>query len=85
MRRAANTSASTYQNLLPTYVVIALMYIAVNLALGKLSNVLEKRLRTRKGGGGKQVQIVETGGESDLLARQSVMVVDVPGIDEFKK
>jgi len=85
LRRAANTSASTYQNLLATYVVIALMYIAVNLALGKLSNVLEKRLRTRKGGGGKRVQIVETGGESDLLARQAVMVVDVPGIDEFKK
>jgi glutamate transport system permease protein len=85
LRRAANTAASYYQNLLPTYVVIALIYIAVNLALGKLSNILEKRLRTRRGGGGKRVEIVEIGGESDLLARQSVMVVDVPGIDEFKK
>ena len=33
LRRAASTSASYYKNLLPTYVVVALIYILLNLAL----------------------------------------------------
>ncbi|MTD16551.1 ABC transporter permease subunit [Nakamurella sp. YIM 132087] len=51
LRRMAGTSASNYQNLLPTYVVIAVIYILLNLALGFLASYLEKRLRTRRGGG----------------------------------
>ena len=34
LRRAANTSASDYGNLLPTYFVVAVIYILINLALG---------------------------------------------------
>ena len=37
LRRAANTSASFYGNLLPTYLVVAVIYIVINLALGYLS------------------------------------------------
>ena len=34
LRRAANTSASNYGNLLPTYVVVAVIYILINLRAG---------------------------------------------------
>ena len=52
LRRAGATAASAYRNLLPTYVVIALIYIVLNLSLTKLASALERRLRTRGGGGG---------------------------------
>ena len=56
LRRAASTSATFYKNLLPTYVVIALIYILLNLALAWSASVVERRLRTRgvgtAGGGG---------------------------------
>jgi len=84
LRRAANTSASSYGNLLPTYVVVAVIYILINLALGYLSTVLERKLRTRRGGG-KTVKI-DPAAQSDLMAaRQQIEILDVPGIDEFKK
>ena len=47
LRRAASTSATYYKNLLPTYVVIALIYILLNLALAWSASVVERRLRTR--------------------------------------
>ena len=53
LRRAGATAASAYRNLLPTYVVIALIYIVLNLSLTKLASSLERRLRTRGGGNGK--------------------------------
>ena len=59
LRRAGGTAASYYKNLLPTYVVIAAIYILLNLALSFAASYLERRLRTR--GGGRGVQIVETG------------------------
>ena len=81
---AANTSASNYGNLLPTYVVVALIYILINLALGWFSHWLERKLRTRRGGG-KVVQI-DPAAQSDLMAaRQQIEILDAPGIDEFKK
>ncbi|SDP12212.1 glutamate transport system permease protein [Nakamurella panacisegetis] len=49
LRRAGGTAASFYKNLLPTYVVIAAIYIALNLALGLAASYLERRLRTRGG------------------------------------
>ena len=39
LRRAANTSASNYGNLLPTYVVVAVIYIIINLLLNSLSHL----------------------------------------------
>lgn len=84
LRRAANTSASNYGNLLPTYVVVAIIYILINLALGAFSHWLERKLRTRRGGG-KVVQI-DPAAQSDLMAaRQQIEILDAPGIDEFKK
>lgn len=77
LRRAAGTSASNYGNLLPTYFVIAVIYILINLALGRLSTYLEHRLRTRRGG--PRVQVADIGGQTDLLGRQRVMVLDEPG------
>jgi glutamate transport system permease protein len=47
LRRAGSTAASFYKNLLPTYVVIALIYIALNLALSWAAAALERRLRSR--------------------------------------
>ena len=63
-------------------VVVAVIYILINLLLSSLSSYLERKLRTR---GGRKVQVVTAGTETDLLARQEVMVVDVPGIDEINK
>ncbi len=85
LRRAANTSASNYGNLLPTYVVVAVIYILINLALGWLSHWLERKLRTRRGGRGAQVVVTDVGEQTDLLGRQEVMILDEPGIDEFNK
>jgi glutamate transport system permease protein len=50
LRRAASTSATYYKNLLPTYVVVALIYILLNLALAWSASVVERRLRTRGAG-----------------------------------
>ncbi|MET0865768.1 MAG: amino acid ABC transporter permease [Nakamurella sp.] len=83
LRRAANTSASSYGNLLPTYIVVAVIYIVINLLLSTLSNYLERKLRTRRGG--KRVEVAFQGEQTDLLGRQDVTIVDVPGIDEFKR
>lgn len=47
LRRAGSTAASFYKNLLPTYVVIALIYIALNLALSCAAAVLGRRGRSR--------------------------------------
>lgn len=47
LRRAGGTAASFYQNLLPTYVVIALIYIVLNLTLSWAAAALERRLRSR--------------------------------------
>ena len=83
LRRAANTSASNYGNLLPTYVVVAVIYIIINLLLNSLSTYLERKLRTRRGG--RRVAIIQAGTESDLLERQEIVVLDAPGVDEFNK
>ena len=83
LRRAANTSASNYGNLLQTYVVVAIIYIIINMLLNSLSTYLERKLRTRRGG--RRVAIIQAGGESDLLARQDIVVLDAPGVDEFNK
>jgi hypothetical protein len=65
--------------------VVAVVYIIINLLLGWLSQWLERKLRTRRGGRGAQVVVQDVGEQTDLLGRQEVMIVDVPGIDEFKK
>lgn len=84
LRRAANTSASSYGNLLQTYVLVAVIYIVINLALTWLAGLLERRLRTRRGGRAR-VTVTQVGEQTDLLGRQDVTVVDVPGVDEFKQ
>jgi len=84
LRRVAGNSASAYGNLLPTYFVVAVIYIVINMALGSLSGYLERKLRTRRGGRA-QVVVQDVGEQTDLLGRQEVMIVDAPGIDEFKK
>lgn len=84
LRRAANTSASAYGNLLPTYVVVALIYIVINLALGYLSIYLERILRTRRGGA--KVVHIDQAEQSDLLAaRQEIEVLEEPNFNEFRK
>jgi len=85
LRRSANTSASNYGNLLPTYVVVALIYILINLALVWLSHWLERKLRTRRGGVGKVVKI-DPAAQNDLMAaRQEIEIENAPGIDEFRR
>ena len=74
---------SNYGNLLPTYVVVAVIYIIINMLLNSLSTYLERKLRTRRGG--RRVAIIQAGTESDLLERQEIVVLDAPGVDEFNK
>src|SRR6478609_12112606 len=84
LRRAANTSASNYGNLLPTYVVVAVIYIIINLLLNSLSTYLERKLRTRRGGG--KVVRIDPGVQGDLMAaRQQIEILDVPGIDQSNR
>lgn len=83
LRRAANTSASSYGNLLPTYLVVAVIYILINLLLSALSTYLERKLRTRRGG--KRVQVAFETEQTDLLGRQEITILDEPGLDEFKR
>lgn len=84
LRRAANTSASAYGNLLPTYVVVAVIYIVINLALGYLSVYLERKLRTRRGGG--KVIHIDIAEQSDLMsARQNIEILEEPDLGEFRK
>ncbi|MGS0686993.1 amino acid ABC transporter permease [Nakamurella sp. GG22] len=81
LRRAANTSASFYGNLLPTYVVVAVIYIVINMALSSLSHYLERKLRTRRGG--QRIVKIDDAAQTDLLAaRQTIEVLNVPGVDE---
>ncbi len=83
LRRAANTSASFYGNLLPTYVVVAVIYIVINMSLSTFSHYLERKLRTRRGGG--PVVEIDDAEENDLMAsRQSVGVRNAPGVDESR-
>jgi hypothetical protein len=64
--------------------VVAVIYIVINLLLNWLSNYLELKLRTRKRGG--KVIKIDAGTQGDLMAaRQEIEILDVPGIDEFKK
>jgi glutamate transport system permease protein len=84
LRRVAGNSAIAYGNLLPTYFVVAVIYILINLALGRLSGYLERKLRTRRGGG--QVVKIDPAAQTDLMAaRQEIEILDAPGIDEFKR
>ncbi len=83
LRRAANTSASFYGNLLPTYVVVAVIYIVINMSLSTFSHFLERKLRTRRGGG--PIVQIDDADENDLMAsRQSVGVTNAPGVDESR-
>jgi len=63
LRRAAATSASNYQNLLPTYVLVSVIYIVLNLALTSVASLLERRFRR----GRKSAKVV------DLAAARTVV------------
>ena len=66
--------------LLRALAIVAVIYIAINVALGYLSTVLERRLRTRRGG---RVVHIDPGAQTDLLAAlQEIEVVNAPGVDE---
>ncbi len=53
LRRVAGTAASFYRNVVPVYIVIALIYIVLNLALTTLAGYLENRTRRRQAARGK--------------------------------
>ena len=76
LRRAGATAASAYRNLLPTYVVIAVIYIALNLSLTMLASALERRLRTRGGSNGTAVpaapDVVPPGGAANAVGLSPV-------------
>lgn len=60
-RRAAGTSGTYYKNLLPTYVLVCVVYILLNLALTTSAGLLEKRMRRNRRG--PKVEVIQTGGE----------------------
>lgn len=49
--RGGQTLATNYGNLIPTLIVIAAMFILINLALSGLAKYIEARLRRSRGGG----------------------------------
>jgi glutamate transport system permease protein len=50
LRRVAGTAASFYKNVVPIYIVIAVIYILLNLALTSLAGYLENRARRKRAG-----------------------------------
>ncbi len=50
LRRVAGTAAAAYKNVVPTYIVIAVVYILLNLLLTSLAHYLERRARRKRGG-----------------------------------
>jgi glutamate transport system permease protein len=52
LRRVAGTAASFYKNVVPIYIVIAVIYILLNLALTSLASYLENRARRKRAGRG---------------------------------
>lgn len=53
LRRSGGTAAAQYRNLLPTYVIIAAIYLTINLLLVWLATYLEKRGRNKRAARGK--------------------------------
>ncbi len=63
LRRAAGTSASNYQNLLPTYVLVSVIYIVLNLTLTTSASILERRFRR----GRKGAKVVDAGAAGSVV------------------
>jgi glutamate transport system permease protein len=59
LRRAGNTMGSVFANLLPTYAVIAVVYVLLNLLLSWVAGTLERRLRMRRAGGRGAAAVVD--------------------------
>ncbi|MEO5833838.1 MAG: amino acid ABC transporter permease [Nakamurella sp.] len=53
LRRVAGTAASFYRNVVPVYIVIAVVYILLNLTLTSLAGYLENRARRKRASRGK--------------------------------
>ncbi|GAA2019657.1 amino acid ABC transporter permease [Nakamurella flavida] len=68
LRRAAGTAASVYGNFLAVYVVVAAIYIALNLLLGFGAGYVEKRMRVRRGGGTAGLEPITGVGEAGVPA-----------------
>ena len=78
------TSASYYGNLLPTYVVVAVIYIVINLALGSALALPGAQAADQEAR--RQGHQIDAGTQDDLMAaRQEIEILDVPGVDEFRK
>lgn len=50
LRRVAGTAASFYKNVVPIYIVVAVIYILLNLALTTFAGYLENRARRKRAG-----------------------------------
>lgn len=77
LRRAGGAAASSYKNFVPMYIVIALIYIALNLALTSIAGVLEKRGRRRRGGHQAPL-LVETGAAVPGMSLDPTIAVPDP-------
>ncbi|MFC9662372.1 amino acid ABC transporter permease [Nocardia sp. NPDC127606] len=71
--RSGQQEGASMQNTIPALIVIALIMISLNMALSFLATTLEKRLRSRKKGGGA------------VLAADSILTDAAPGVDITKK
>ena len=77
LRRAANTAASNYGNFVAVYIVIAVIYILLNLTLAFGAGRLERWMRRRRGGPARADG--QYGGVPVMLSQAEF---GVPGIDE---
>ncbi|MFC6012653.1 amino acid ABC transporter permease [Nocardia lasii] len=70
--RSGQQEGAALQNTIPALIVVAVLMISLNMALSFLATTLEKRLRSRKKGGGA------------VLAADSVVTDAAPGVDVTK-
>ena len=83
LRRAANTAASNYKNFVAVYIVIAVIYILLNLTLAFAAGRLERWMRLRRGGGAVAAQGGPDGPDGGGVPTMvSQTEFGVPGIDE---
>lgn len=82
LRRAAGTAASALKNIVPMYIVIALMYVLLNLIMTYLASATEQRLLRR---GGKATVAGLTGPADMHATKLSAVIAEAPGVTDTDK
>ncbi|AZI57642.1 amino acid ABC transporter permease [Nakamurella antarctica] len=79
--RSSKTAFSNFQNVVPMFIVAALIFIALNLTLTTIASQLEKYLRNRRSGGKGSKPLLgstETATETEVLNAPGITETDPP-------